>query len=247
MLKRLVCAIAFLTRAPLPARLAFTAEDVGRASACFPLVGGLLGLLAVAERHLLGERLPPAVVAVIILATLALATGALHLDGLADMADGFGGGRTREDVLRIMRDHVIGAYGACALMFAVAVQVAALTTLLAIDGSDPVLVLAPLLARWPGVVVGFVVPYARTDGGLGRAVAGHAGLVEASAATATAVAAAFLLAGLDGLVLCAAVAVASAVLARWCVRRIGGVTGDTLGAIVVVAETLVYVVAVASR
>jgi adenosylcobinamide-GDP ribazoletransferase len=238
MIRRLLCAIAFLTRVPV--RIAFTGEDVGRATMWFPLVGGLLGLLALAQSHLLGPSLPLPVLAFVIYGVHALATGALHLDGLADMADGFGGGHTRDDVLRIMRDHVIGAYGACALIFVVGISVAALGSVLAQRASH-VLVLAPLLARWPGIIVGSLLPYARSEG-LGAA-SGYAGIKEIAVATATAIIAAVMLAGLQGVVFVVAVALASAAQVIWCLRKIGGITGDTLGANVVVCEALVYVLA----
>lgn len=238
MTRRLLCAVAFLTRFPIP--IAFTGADVGRATMWFPLVGGLLGLLSVAQHLLFGAALPPLVLAFLICGVQALVTGALHLDGLADMADGFGGGRTREDILRIMRDHVIGAYGACALIFVVGVIVTALGSVLE-QGLHHVLVLAPLLARWPGVIVGRALPYARSEG-LGAASRG-AGAAEIVIASVTAVIAALGLAGTRGLVYLLAVGIVTALQALWCLRKIGGITGDTLGANVVVCEAVVYVLA----
>ena len=110
----LFAAVAFLTRIPI--RRAFSTEQVARAAAWFPLVGGLLGLVYGAVWFGATRVVPPYVAAILVLACEALLTGALHFDGLADMADGFGGGRTRDDVLRIMRDHAIGTYGATALV-----------------------------------------------------------------------------------------------------------------------------------
>ncbi len=209
----------------------------------FPLVGGLLGCIAIGERHLLGGVLPPSVVAFVILGSMALATGALHLDGLADMADGFGGGRTREDVLRIMRDHVIGAYGACALLFVVGLKVAALAELIP-GACDRALLVAPMLSRWGAVPVGFLVPYAHREGGLGSAVTDHVGLREVLGASVTAGVAAIALLGWCGAIMWGAVALMSALQAMWCVRKIGGVTGDTTGANIEVCETLVFTLAV---
>jgi cobalamin synthase len=105
--------------------------------------------------------LPSLVVAVLIVAVNERLTGALHLDGLADMADGFGGGHTREDVLRIMRDHVIGSYGAVALILLVLLKVAALSTLINDDGDATYLILAPVLGRWASTPLGHFLPYAR--------------------------------------------------------------------------------------
>jgi cobalamin 5'-phosphate synthase/cobalamin synthase len=242
--RRLVCAIAFLTRVPVPARWQFDARDVGRATLAFPLVGAMLGALAVALRHALGPALPPEVVALLIVCAAALVTGALHLDGLADMADGFGGGRTREDVLRIMRDHVIGAYGGCALVLAIGLKSAAIAALVA-RGADAALVIAPMIARWTTAAVGAAIPYARAHAGLGRAITGHVGRTEVVGATVLTALGAIGLGGAVGALAWAAAAAMSALQAAWCVRRIGGVTGDTLGANVEVCEVLVYVIAVA--
>src|SRR4051794_24074466 len=107
----------------------FDAADVGRATLAFPLVGAFIGLgAALLARGL--HTLPVAVTAVLVVAYGAAITGALHLDGLADSADGFGGGKSREDVLRIMKDHSIGAYGGTALILILAIKMACTASLL---------------------------------------------------------------------------------------------------------------------
>jgi adenosylcobinamide-GDP ribazoletransferase len=245
-MRRLLAAVAFLTRAPLPSRLVFDAADVGRAALFFPLVGALLGGLAVAIRYVSAPVFPSLLTAVLLVAASALATGALHLDGLADTADGFGGGRSREDVLRIMRDHAVGAYGAVALILLVALKVAALAALVEANRADAILVVAPALARWATVPLGFGLPYARSEGGTG-AVAGHIGKLELGGATLIAGVVAVGAAGWRGGVSWCAVALATALWGRVCMRRIGGITGDTLGANTEFCEALVYVLGVALR
>src|SRR5581483_1095828 len=86
--------------------------------------------------------------ATLVVPLAALVTGALHLDGLADMADGFGGGRTRDDVLRIMRDHAVGAYGVVAIVLVLAVKIAALSALIGAGDGWRALVVAAALSRW---------------------------------------------------------------------------------------------------
>src|SRR5690348_14070983 len=115
MIRPLLAAIGFLTRIPVPATIHQDTVALRRASSWFPVVGLLLGSVYAGAAWLGASFVPALVLAVALLALDALLTGALHLDGLADMADGFGGGRNREDVLRIMRDHAIGTYGATAL------------------------------------------------------------------------------------------------------------------------------------
>ncbi len=245
-MRRLLAAVAFLTRAPLPASLAFDATDVGRAALFFPLVGALLGALSVGVRLALDPFLTPLLVAALVVAVGALATGALHLDGLADTADGFGGGRTREDVLRIMRDHAVGAYGAVALVLLVGVKIAAIAALVEARRADAFLVVAPALARWATVPLGYALPYARQDQSTGAA-ASHMGKVEVAGATLLAGAIAVSLAGWRGAACWGAVILITAVTARVCLRRIGGVTGDTLGANTEICETLALVLAVALK
>ncbi len=108
-MKWFLAAIAFLTRFPVGRWVAFDAEDVAHSAGWFPLIGTFLGAIYSLAAVLLKGHLPSAVIAVLLVLLDALATGALHFDGLADTADGFGGGKDREDILRIMRDHAIGS------------------------------------------------------------------------------------------------------------------------------------------
>jgi cobalamin 5'-phosphate synthase/cobalamin synthase len=241
-MRRLFAGIAFLSRIPVPGAATFDAADVGRATLTFPLVGALLGSLLLLTRHVLYPALPPLVAAFLLLAVGALLTGALHLDGLADMADGFGGGHTKEDVLRIMRDHLIGAYGAVALLLAVGVKASALAALLERGQADIALVVAPTLGRWASVSSGRFLPYARRSGGLGVAITDHVGWTEFVGATLLALGLVLGLLGWRGGVVFAGVLAVTALQGAWCLRRIGGITGDTMGANTEVCEVLVFVV-----
>jgi adenosylcobinamide-GDP ribazoletransferase len=259
-MKRLFAAIAFLTRAPLPSHWQFDAADVGRASLMFPLVGAGLGVVSLAVMSIFrlhiphgGQPwwgplwLPSPVVAVLIVAVSARLTGALHLDGLADMADGFGGGHTREDVLRIMRDHVIGAYGAVALILLILLKVAALSALINADGGATYLIIAPVLGRWASTPLGYFLPYARREGGLGVAVTNHVGRFELIGSTALTAVCVLPLAGWRGEVCWLAAILVTSITGRMCMRRIGGVTGDTLGANTEVCEAAVLLVGIAFK
>lgn len=240
-MKALAAAIAFLTRIPVPSAARFGAEDVGRSARWFPLVGLLLGGVYVALLALLLLRLPPVPAAVLIVLAEALLTGALHMDGLADAADGFGGGHTREDTLRIMRDHAIGSYGAVALILLVAFKVAAIAALAERQQAAPYLLLAPALGRWTIVPLCRFLPYARESKAAAHYI-GTAELVWASLAAAAAVAVA---APLRGLACWLAAAAVTAWFGRFCRRRIGGITGDTLGANVQLGESAVLLTGLA--
>ncbi len=243
-MRRLAAAVAFLTR--LPIRVEFDAADVGRASAFFPAVGALVGAIQAGAAFLLAPHLPSLLVALIAVASGALVTGAMHFDGLADSADGCGGGRTRDDVLRIMRDHAIGTYGALALLFDVGAKIFAVAILIDRHAAVPALVVAGALSRWAPVVHGRLLPYARTEPGLGLALTGRVGALELLVATATAGGAAIFFGGARGAIAWAAVAVLTLLAAIYFFRRIGGVTGDTLGAVTELGETLVLILMIAA-
>jgi cobalamin 5'-phosphate synthase/cobalamin synthase len=239
--KRLVVAIAFLTA--LPVRVDASARDVGRAALAFPVVGALLGGALAGAGVLLARILPAPLTAVLVVAAGALATGALHLDGIADTADGLGGGRDAEHALRIMKDHAVGAYGASALVLVVLVKAAAIAAIAGGASAWTWLPIAGALSRWIMVPLVRVLPSAR-PGGLGATFASHLGAAESWGATALALAVAVGLAGARGAIAACGVAALGAAFGALCRRRIGGVTGDTLGAAAELSEVLVLVVGV---
>lgn len=238
-MKGFLVATAFLTRVPLPVQAG--AGDVGRAARWFPLVGTALGGAAALAAWGLHDllRLPPALSALVLVACGAWVTGAIHLDGLADVADGFGGGGTRDDVLRIMRDPAIGSYGAVALLLVMGTKVAALATLMERDAALPFLVAAPALARWTIVALAAWLPYARAEGGLGQAVTDQrdiTGWLLATVMSAVVTTAALKTASVTSWAIAVLIVTAIGRTAR---ARIGGVTGDVFGASVELTETSV--------
>jgi len=164
-LRALVAAVAFLTRIPVPRSLELGADDVARAAAWFPLVGAGLGAVTGLVAVGLAHRLPPLLAAALAVGLLALLTGALHFDALADTADA-AGATTRERALEIMRDHAIGTYGALALLLDVTIRVAAVGSLVHHHAVAD-LTAAVALARAVPVCIASVLPYARAGGGLG--------------------------------------------------------------------------------
>lgn len=245
-------AVTFLTRLPVPGQGHLEASDVGRATAFFPLVGAGIGAIqygigaaAVGISHWLERRsghphpVPMFVLAVTLVIVGVWITGALHLDGLADMADGFGGGRSREDVLRIMRHHAVGAYGSTALTLVLALKIASILSLIEHGMAAVFLIVAPAVARASAVVLGYVLPYARTvEGGLGG-TSKYTSAGEVLFSSLTTIAFATGLGGWRGGVALAVTAVVSYWNGRLCRRRIQGITGDTLGANIEVCETFV--------
>ena len=234
---RLLAALAFLTRVPV--HRSFEASEVGRAALFFPLIGAAIGLVQLEVFRLLRPHLPSLVIAVLVVALSAWVTRGLHLDGLADFADGLGGGSTRDDALRIMRDPAVGAFGVIALVLVLAVKIAAMDAL----PSAEALVLAPALARWTAVPVGFFLPYARESDGLGAAMTGGTGRFELFGSTVLAVAISLFLPLKLALLSWAAVLLVSFFVGGIARRRLGGMTGDVLGANVELAEASVLVAA----
>jgi adenosylcobinamide-GDP ribazoletransferase len=225
-------AAAFLTR--LPVQLGEAAEtEVGRALACFPIVGLGLGTVLTGAAWL-ASTLPPFLSAVGLVALLAAATGGLHLDGLADVFDALGGSHgNRARMLAIMRDSRIGAHGALALLLVVLAKVSAVSALLQ-RGSWWAILLFPAVAR--GSVVPLVVafPYVRADG-LGRRFKDQGSAAELVWATAF-TAAMLLCAGARALTPAALAFAAALGFGVWMRRRLGGQTGDTYGAAIELAE-----------
>ena len=225
-MKSFLAAIAFLTRIAVGRLAAFDAADVAHSSGWFPLIGVLLGMVYSLAAALIKGHLPLAVVAILLVTLDALVTGALHFDGLADTADGFGGGQSREDILRVMRDHAIGSYGGLALVLVVALKVAAYAALLNRGHWIPAFILTPALGRWSILLLTATLPYARPSASVVDGM-GKRSLIWGTGVILVAIAAA--ISGRAWIAMAAAAAVTAA-FGFYCRRRIAGITGDTLGA-----------------
>lgn len=238
-------AIAFLTRLPVPdARPGM--PRVAAAQPWFAAVGLLAGAILVGADRIAMRALPPASVDVLLVLLLVAITGALHLDGLADAADGLLGGQTRERRLEIMRDVHAGTYAVVAIVSVLALKWAGLTALPA-GVRVEALLLTPCLARF-SLVVAAMLPYARAEG-LGSPFRRYAWPWGIAASGATAAAASFTLFGAGGVLVLAFAAAVPLVLGWLALRAIGGVTGDVFGATVEITEalTLLLIAALAQR
>ncbi|HYM51368.1 MAG TPA: adenosylcobinamide-GDP ribazoletransferase [Candidatus Limnocylindrales bacterium] len=238
-------AVSFLTTVPVGGHSDLGASDIGRGAIFFPVVGALLGGAAALVAWAVSLALPVTIAALASVATSALLTGALHLDGLADTADGYGA-RTRARALAIMQEHSVGAYGVVALILDVGLRTAAISTLLVRPRSLLYLVAAGALSRSVSLGLGALLPHARADGGFAGVLDRTGG---GRAAVTIVVGAAIAALSVGGAGAVATVLVAGgAVLWGWhCLRRLGGVTGDTLGAASEGAELIVLVVGAGLR
>ena len=216
---------ALLTRLPLPDH-----RSTGAASAwAWPLVGAALGAAAAAlASAALWLGVTPGVTAVLVLAFGAMLTGGLHEDGLSDTADGLFGGWTKARRLEIMKDSRVGSYGVLALVLVVLARWSALTALLVFGGHWAALVATGALSRAPMALIMALLPNARGEG-LSHATGQPAPGI-ALAALGLGLAIAVALTGWTGIAMAAAALGAGAVLSASALRRIGGQTGDILGA-----------------
>lgn len=239
MLRALATAFGFLTR--LPVGHTTEQSQLGRALAWFPAVGAALGMTLVGLERLLRGHLAPELVAVLLVTTLALLSGGLHLDGVADVFDALGGGRgDRDRMLAIMRDSRIGAHGATALVITIAAKVFAIIWLLH-HRQIWSLYAAPVAARWAVVPVVVFFRYARPEG-LGRAFNGHGRPVHVLGATCVAALSIGWL-GPRAAVAAAAALVTATGTGLWLSRHLGGLTGDVYGAAIELAELTFFIVA----
>lgn len=238
-------ALEFLTVVRLRRSPLVSASALAAAQLWYPCVGAVLGgVLALLDLALLG-RLPAAPEGVLLLIVWEGTTGLLHLDGLADCADGLLGLQPRERRLEIMRDSRVGSFGVAAVVLYLLMASAALGSLHG-TARTAALLAAPTLGRGALVGVAAALPYARRDGlGLGFQHAARAwpGVI----ALASAVAFALICAGIGGLVLVAAAAIGGALVAATAWRRLGGVTGDVFGAACELAQAGVLLAAVAMQ
>lgn len=220
------------------------AGEVARGAVAYPLVGAAVGALvggvAAGLHHLMGATLAAALA----VAAGAAVTGGLHLDALADAADSLGG-RGREEALRIMRDPGVGAYGVAALVLDLAVKVAAVAALL---GGNVVLATtaAGALSRAAAGPLAALLPYARAGGGTGAVLTGRVGRPGAAVATVLAAAIAVAAVRVEAAAAIAVVVAVTVLVGVEARRRLGGVTGDVLGAAIELCETLA-VVAIAAH
>jgi adenosylcobinamide-GDP ribazoletransferase len=233
-------AVRYFTRLPVPAWVGHSQEALDRAARYFPLVGILVGVLGGLTFLLATFVLPVSLAILLSMAATLLVTGAFHEDGLADAADGFGGGWSRPQVLAIMKDSRIGSYGAIAVALMLLAKFNALLEL-PDEWIAPAMVAAHAASRFCSTSLIYALDYARDDDsarakplavclGTGSlAVAGLFGVAPLALLPWQAAGAGLLLAALTTLF-----------AARYFVKRIGGYTGDCLGATQQLAELALY-------
>ena len=228
-MKGFVTALQFLTIIRISKNHELTEEELGSSMAWFPLVGLVIGLILAGVRSILVLILPLFLADVLVIATLVIVAGALHLDGFADTIDGLAGGKDRERILAIMKDSRIGSFAVAGLTLLLLLKVFALTGVPE-DVKIRTLIVMPVLGRWSTVQLASFFSYARSGSGTALAFTRFAGRKEYLVSTFITAA---ILTGffqLRGLAVMLLVAAATLFIGFFFKRRIGGVTGDIMGA-----------------
>ena len=229
-------AFQFLTIIPLPFRLDYQDGDMGKSMRWFPLAGLAIGLLLAALHYCFMFIFPEQIAALLLVAALAVVTGALHLDGLADVFDGFGARGGRERFLAVMKDSSTGAIGVVAIVLGLVLKYQAIMHLSA-GVKYGGIIFFPAAARFAQVLTTVGSMKARDDG-LGAHFISGVGVKEVLIAAATVLTAAFFLLGVTGIISCLVAASFAWLARRYFHRRLGGVTGDIIGCISELAEVL---------
>ena len=234
----------FLTVFPVARGLSTDPPRLARSMAFFPGVGLVLGLALVVVNWALTPFIPRAVLDCLLVLMLIGATGGLHLDGIADLIDGLAGGKDREGALRIMKDSRVGAMGAVGLVMILLLKYLSLYNI-PLEYKSAALIFMPAAGRWIQVILASFCRYVRAEGGTGGAFVDHVGEREVLIATGTLIWGALVLFGMKTFFLLLLLGLAAMALIRYFEARLGGVTGDVLGAATEVLEVLTLILILA--
>lgn len=236
-MRSLLAAFQFLTVLPGPRTVTATPEEIGRSTLFFPLVGFFLGLILVLCNQLIEPYLASEILSVVLVSLLILMTRALHLDGLGDTFDGLGAKGGRENALKAMRDSHIGVFGLLAVLIVVALKVCAIEVMEETRAQG--LLLAPVFGRWAMVVLAYRSVSARE--GLGQIMVENVRGRHLLLATAVTLVPVFAFSGIVGLWIVIGILLFTFFSRFYLHRRLGGVTGDTFGAVGELTETFALV------
>jgi len=239
-LDNLRLALAFLTILPVGPRRTVLPESIAESFGCFPLAGFIIGAALAAEDRIFGKVFSQTLRSALVVMSLVVLTGGIHLDGVADTADALGAGRDRERALQILRDSAIGSFGAIALFFVLALKILALASMAA-PRRYVALYLAPGLARWAMVAVSYGLDYLRSRGA-GSSLLDSDGGRNFTLASVTAIVAAALVPSGRTFAACVAAVIATLLMRSFYRRWLSGVTGDLIGAAGELVEVVTLIV-----
>jgi adenosylcobinamide-GDP ribazoletransferase len=237
-MKSFILTLQFLTRIPINISVDVKEEDFIKGVKFFPIVGLIVGIINIIIYRLCSLIMPPQAAIVGTVLSNILITGALHIDGLADTCDGIFSSRSRDRMLEIMKDSRIGTNGAVAVFFDLALRI---VLLLSINETHIIktLIISPILSRTIMVVLMHYSVYARTEGGLGNIFIGKIGLKDTISTVIIAVIISSTLFGYKAILVMVLNLIIMIIYKSYIFKKIGGMTGDTLGAGNEISELLV--------
>ena len=230
LITRLIIALQFLTRLPIKFRVDFTPKNMGKSMIYYPVIGTLIGFILLALNSFFAIFWSNLAVNALILVSLIIITGGLHLDGYMDTIDGIFSGRNRKKILDIMRDSRVGAHGVTGAFILLLLKFVFLTEInnqIQLEA----LLLMPTFSRWAMVYASALYPYARKGEGLGKAHAEFVGKKEVLFTSLWTVILAGLLLSFNGILIFIFVWIATVLIIKVMTNKIKGLTGDCYGAI----------------
>jgi len=239
---RFLIAVMFLTRLPVLRLVKYDLEHLSKSTVYFPLVGAIVGSVGALTLWIASLKFPSTLAVLISMAATILLTSAFHEDGLADSADGFGGGYTKERILEIMKDSRIGTYGAIALWLFLTAKLLLLSEIFKQDNSLTLstLVVAHLLGRYSSLPLIFTLDYARNEATSSKPFAEKASAKCLVVASLYTLCLSMLLLEWRAFWAISAVLFMTLLSGIYFKKRIGGITGDALGAANQLSELCVY-------
>jgi len=235
-LKRILLMVGFLTRIPVPFKIDGTEEDYGKGLVFAPVVGLLIGGILTILFYILKRFFPPGVTGILLIAAYIMLTGGLHLDGLGDTFDGIFSNRSREKMLEIMRDSRIGTNAVLAVICVVILNYALLSSI-PLSGLPKALLLFPVAGRIGSLVGAGSTVYAREGEGLGKSFINCCGIKEILHGGIIYFIVSLLVLNIKGLLLAAATMITSFATVKFFAGKVGGATGDILGAVCELNQT----------
>ncbi len=236
LLRQFICAIQFLTIIPIRGNYVRDEKDLGRSMLFYPIVGLLIGLATLGLYRLASYVFMPIVGMVIAFVGNLVLTGGLHLDGFADMCDGFYAGKDKQGILTIMKDSHIGTMAVLGIFCLLILKLSFFYSLFPKGLLAEAILVIPAISRWVMSVAAGIYPYARAEGGTAKPFVENVGRREIIISSFLIAIISFAILGPAGILLSMATLAVALVFMRWVKSKIGGITGDVLGGLNEISE-----------
>lgn len=237
-LKRFIIMLQFFTSIPVPINMDCDEKDFGKGLIFAPLIGLLVGLILYLIYRVLSLFLPINLTCALLIIAYIVLTGGLHLDGLGDTFDGLFSNRPKEKILEIMKDSRVGTNAVLALISVILLNYAMLTEIKTDSVMLKVLLLFPVAGRIGSLMGAGISVYARKNDGLGKSFIDHCGKKEMFIGGLLSILIFFIVHGVNGLIIGAIMLLTASIITKIFSVKIGGATGDILGAVCELNQTV---------